>query len=68
MAEIVVMNLWRERKGRTVPERRGSFAAPPTCPAAGRGEVVLFTGVRYERFDPPVNRVMESEPKRFEQN
>ncbi len=62
MAEIVVMNLWRDRKGRQVQDRRGTTA--PTVP----GELVLFTGVRYERFETIIERAVEASSMRAEQN
>ncbi len=62
MAEIVVMNVWRDRKGRKV--------STPTDASnlALAGEIVMFTGVRYERFDDRVERGAEAHTARMEQN
>lgn len=61
MAEIVVMNLWRDRKGRKV--------SSPTDASnlALAGEIVMFTGVRYERFDDRMDRKAENHAIRIEQ-
>ena len=61
MAEIVVMNVWRDRKGRK-----------PSTPGAASnlalaGEIVMFTGVRYERFDDRIDRKAENHAVRIEQ-
>ena len=61
MAEIVVMNLWRDRNGRKVPNS-GLLSGPSLA-----GEVVLFTGVRYERFDDRMDSKAEYHAVRFEQ-
>jgi hypothetical protein len=62
MADIVVMNLWRDQNGRRWQTRQSS--QEETLP----GEVVLFTGVRYERFDDRMDRKAENHAVRFEQN
>jgi hypothetical protein len=46
MAEIVTLNKWRAQHGQK-PQIRPQIRIGETDP----GEVVLFTGVRYERFD-----------------
>jgi hypothetical protein len=43
MAEIVVLNKWRAEKARRPQIRIGEME--------DAGRIVLFTGVRYERFD-----------------
>jgi hypothetical protein len=45
MAEIVLMNAWRASKRRRERADRIQIGQMPA------GEVVLFTGVRYERYD-----------------
>jgi hypothetical protein len=61
MAEIVVMNVWRDRKGRKVQT--------PTVASnlALAGEIVMFTGVRYERFDDHMDRKADNHAIRIEQ-
>ena len=53
MAEIVLLNTWRARRDRRPQVRIGE--------QHGIGEIVFFTGVRYERYDrfeePPNRRV-----------
>ena len=65
MAEILVLSRWRDRKGWRGGEQ-GALVAPAVSTA--RGEVVLFTGVRYERFDGAVQPAHENTPLRVEQN
>lgn len=62
MAEIVIMNAWRDRKGRKVSN--------PTAASnvALAGQIVMFTGVRYERFDDRMDRKAENHAIRIEQN
>jgi len=62
MAEIVVMNVWRDRRGRKVstPTEASNLVLA--------GEVVMFTGVRYERFDDRMDRKVENHAARLEQN
>ncbi|MBB6509043.1 hypothetical protein F4695_002400 [Rhizobium soli] len=57
MAEIVILNKWRDQHGRR-PQIRIGEADP--------GEVVLFTGVRYERFDDRMDRKAENHAVRAE--
>ncbi|MBD8649783.1 MULTISPECIES: hypothetical protein [Rhizobium/Agrobacterium group] len=57
MAEIVILNKWRDQHGRK-PQIRIGEADP--------GEVVLFTGVRYERFDDRMDRKAENHAVRAE--
>lgn len=52
MAEIVVLNKWRDRHGRRPQVRIGV--------AEESGELVMFTGVRYERFDDRMDRKAEN--------
>jgi hypothetical protein len=52
MAEIVVLNKWRDRHGRRPQVRIGA--------AEETGELVMFTGVRYERFDDRMDRKAEN--------
>jgi hypothetical protein len=61
MAEIVIMNAWRDRNGRKAESNRISIGS--TQPV---GEVVLFTGVRYERFDDRMDRKAENHAVRCE--
>ncbi len=62
MAEIVVMNVWRDRNGRKV--------STPTDASnlALAGEIVMFTGVRYERFGDRMDGKVENHAVRIEQN
>ncbi|WJH39360.1 hypothetical protein N7E02_21290 [Aliirhizobium terrae] len=55
MAEIVVMTVWRDRNRRKLEANRMSIGA-----SEGTGEVVLFTGVRYERYDDRTDRAAEN--------
>jgi hypothetical protein len=63
MAEIVIMNAWRARNGRKPKAGRISIGEPKAV-----GEVVLFTGVRYERYDDRMDRAAENHAMRYEQN
>jgi len=62
MAEIVVMDVWRDRKGRKVQ------APTDASNLALAGKIVMFTGVRYERFDDRMDRKAENHVVRIEQN
>lgn len=62
MAEIVLMNAWRDRKARKTGERHA------VSNLALAGEIVMFTGVRYERFDDRMDRKAENHAVRAEQN
>lgn len=61
MAEIVILQRWREEPGRRSRIRIGK-------PAKKEGKVLLFTGVRYERFvdmplrTPSQNPMIRAEP------
>jgi hypothetical protein len=62
MAEIVLMNAWRDRNGRKLPK-----PAPARSESQGissdlalAGQVVMFTGIRYERFDDRMDRKAEN--------
>ncbi|MBW6421232.1 hypothetical protein KX729_07235 [Rhizobium sp. XQZ8] len=55
MAEIVVLNKWRADKPRRPQIRIGEIED-----AGQVGQVVLFTGVRYERFDDRTDRKAEN--------
>jgi hypothetical protein len=57
MAEIVTLNKWRDQH-RQKPQIRIGETDP--------GEVVLFTGVRYERFDDRMDRKAENHAVRAE--
>jgi hypothetical protein len=63
MAEIVVMTVWRDRNRRKLETSRVSIGA-----SEATGEVVLFTGVRYERYDDHMDRAAENHAVRYEQN
>jgi hypothetical protein len=52
MAEIVVLNKWRDQRGRRPQIRIGE--------KSDVGEIVFFTGVRYERFDDRSDRMAEN--------
>jgi hypothetical protein len=67
MAEIVMMNTWRDRPGRKSQsgQPQGERGASGSMMV---GQVVLFTGVRYERFDDRMDRKAENHSPRFEQN
>ncbi|WP_161974081.1 hypothetical protein [Rhizobium deserti] len=54
MAEIVVLNKWRDQRSRKPQVRLGEKAAET-------GEIVFFTGVRYERYGEPMDRQPESQ-------
>lgn len=58
MADIVVLNKWRDRLGRKPQVRLGEDAE--------QHSVVLFTGVRYERFDDRMDRKAENHAVRAE--
>ena len=60
MAEIVVLNVWRDRKRRVLAER------PPAEVGKTGGQVVLFTGVRYERWDTASDHGTLNAPLRLE--
>jgi len=61
MAEIVVLNKWRSDNARRPQIRIGELDE------AGRiGKIVLFTGVRYERFDDRSDRKAENHAVRAE--
>ncbi len=62
MAEIVLMEAWRDRKGRK-PETR-----PAVSGVVMAGEVVWFTGVRYEHFEDRLDRKADNHAIRAEQN
>lgn len=48
MAEIVVLNRWREQQRRKPEIQIGRQ------PEAGSAQLLMFTGVRYERLDRPM--------------
>ncbi|MFB9951380.1 hypothetical protein ACFFP0_21235 [Rhizobium puerariae] len=52
MAEIVVLNRWRSENARRPQIRIGE--------AEDAGQLLLFTGVRYERFDDLGDRKAEN--------
>jgi hypothetical protein len=58
MAEIVVLNKWRADKPRRPQVRIGEIN--------DAGQIVLFTGVRYERFDDRNDRKAENHAVRAE--
>jgi hypothetical protein len=58
MAEIVVLNRWRSDNQRRPQIRIGESENP--------GQVLLFTGVRYERFEDFGDRKAENHAVRAE--
>jgi hypothetical protein len=66
MAEIVILNAWRKSHPQKPRIEIGADRekARPFGPAA----VLIFTGVRYERFDDRMDRKAENHAARLEQN
>jgi len=58
MAENVVLNKWRSEKARRPQIRIGEIE--------DAGQIVLFTGVRYERFEDRGERKAENHAVRAE--
>ena len=52
MAEIVILNKWRDQRSRRPQVRLGETEET--------GEIVFFTGVRYERYDDRMDRKAEN--------
>lgn len=64
MAEIVLMNAWRDRNGRKIsPPGQGQGISSDLALA---GQIVMFTGIRYERFDDRSDRKAENHSVRVE--
>jgi hypothetical protein len=59
MAEIVVMKKWRDAHAPRLPMR-------PEKPSAA--QLVLFTGVRYERLEDMTHRTMDEMALRFDKH
>lgn len=64
MAEIVLMNVWRDRNGRKISAP--GQARKTSSDLALAGEIVMFTGIRYERFDDRADRKAENHSVRVE--
>lgn len=60
MAEIVILNKWRAEKVRRPQIRIGENEDRGDAGKDGAGKIVLFTGVRYERFDDRNDRKAEN--------
>ncbi|AYD00174.1 hypothetical protein [Neorhizobium sp. NCHU2750] len=66
MAEIVVMNAWRDRQGKKASPSGQRRDKATSSDLALAGEVVMFTGIRYERFDDRMDRKAENHGGRVE--
>ncbi len=63
MAEIVILNSWREQHDDRRPEIRIGEGADTRS-----AQLLWFTGVRYERIEPTPAKPGPGAPMRFEQN
>lgn len=72
MAEIVTLTTWRKSHPPKSPRveigRAGSRIESRQEPPAPEADVLIFTGVRYERFDDRMDRKAENHAVRIEQN
>ncbi|MDE1159345.1 MAG: hypothetical protein PW791_13955 [Neorhizobium sp.] len=67
MAQIVTLNAWRSSHQPKAPSIEIGKQHPPERPF-GPADVLIFTGVRYERFDDRMDRKAENHTVRLEQN
>lgn len=62
MAEIVILDTWRGKQGRRPEIRIGEPAD------AGSAQLLMFTGIRYERLEPMPSKHGRNTTMFFEQN
>ncbi len=72
MAEIVTLNTWRKSHPPKSPRveigRPGHHSGRSAERLSLEADVLIFTGVRYERFDDRMDRKAENHAVRIEQN
>lgn len=62
MAEIVILDRWRDRQARGPEIRIGEK------PNDGSAQLLMFTGIRYERLDSVPGKSVPNAAMLFEQN